>query len=112
MTCLEGATDGAVPTNRHGGCRDLSGGGPMDLTIATLIVVGAFAVFGLYYAFFVAGRGKAKGDTSRTWCMPQGHSDIGERTATGREIAPPDECPPPPASEPVRDSSGKRQRFA
>ena len=67
----------------------------MELTLSTVLVVGAFALFGLYYAFFVARRGKAKGDTARTWCMPQGHSDIGERTSEGRELAPPDECPPP-----------------
>jgi hypothetical protein len=84
----------------------------MDTTIATIIVVGAFAVFALYYGFFVARRGKAKGDTERTWCMPQGHSDVEERTSQGREIAPPDECPTP-ADQPMRSESDQRpRRFA
>jgi hypothetical protein len=83
----------------------------MELTIATLIVVGAFAIFGLYYAFLIAGTGKAKGDTRRTWCMPLGHGDIAQQTEAGRELAPPDECPPPPANEHVRDS-GEKPRFA
>jgi hypothetical protein len=84
----------------------------MEITAATMIVVGAFAIFALYYGLFVARRGKAKGDTARTWCMPQGHSDVDERTSQGRELAPPDECPTP-ADQPVSSGSGKRsQRFA
>jgi hypothetical protein len=67
----------------------------MEVTVATIVVVLAFAMFAAYYTFFVARRGKAKGDTARTWCMPQGHSDVNERTPDGREIAPPDECPAP-----------------
>ena len=81
----------------------------MDVTIATMVVVGAFALFGLYYGLFVARRGKAKGDTARTWCMPQGHSDVDERTSEGREIAPPDECPTP-ADQPIRDDRDQRSR--
>jgi hypothetical protein len=84
----------------------------MDLTIATMVVVGAFALFALYYGLFVARRGKATGDTARTWCMPQGHSDVDERTSQGQEIAPPDECPAP-ASSPMQDDSDQRpRRFA
>ena len=81
----------------------------MDVTIATMVVVGAFAIFALYYGFFVAGRGKRKGDTARTWCMPQGHSDIDERTSQGTEIAPPDECPTP-ADQPMRSQNDQRSR--
>jgi hypothetical protein len=84
----------------------------MDVTIATIIVVGAFAIFGLYYGLFVARRGKAKGDTDRTWCMPQGHSDVDERTSQGREIAPPDECPAPPDTRLQTDSEKRSRRFA
>lgn len=83
----------------------------MDMTVATMIVVGAFAIFAVYYAVFVARWGKAKGDTARTWCMPQGHSDVDERTSGGREIAPPDECPPP-ADQPLSDSDKRSRRFA
>ncbi|HEY7450159.1 MAG TPA: hypothetical protein VH702_18530 [Vicinamibacterales bacterium] len=81
----------------------------MDVTIATMVVVGAFALFALYYGFFVAGRGKAKGDTARTWCMPQGHSDVNEQTSQGKELAPPDECPTP-ADQPTRRESDQRSR--
>jgi hypothetical protein len=81
----------------------------MDVTIATMVVVGAFAIFALYYGFFIAGRGKAKGDTARTWCMPQGHSDVDERTSQGKEMAPPDECPTPD-NQPVRSENDQRSR--
>lgn len=83
----------------------------MDLTVATIIAVGAFAIFALYYGLFVARWGKAKGDTARTWCMPQGHSDVGERTSDGREIAPSDECPTP-AEQPRRTGTHNWQRLA
>jgi hypothetical protein len=79
----------------------------MDVTIATMVVVGGFAIFALYYGFFVARRGKRKGDTARSWCMPQGHSDVDERTSDGREMAPPDECPTP-ADQPRRGENDQR----
>ncbi len=63
-------------------------------TMAILMAVAAFAVFGVLYVVFGARRGKAEGHTDRTWCLPQGHGDIDVRTETGREIAPDDTCSP------------------
>jgi hypothetical protein len=66
-------------------------------TVAILVAVAAFAVFGVLYAIYGARRGKATGQTDRTWCMPQGHGDI-DVAGTG-EIAPADTCPPIPADQ-------------
>jgi hypothetical protein len=67
-------------------------------TVAILIAVAAFAVFGVLYAVFGARRGKASGETDRTWCLPQGHGDI-DVTGDGPEVAPRDTCAPAPADE-------------
>ena len=57
-------------------------------TMAIIMAVTAFAVFGVLYVVFGARRGKAEGHTDRTWCLPQGHGDIDVRSESGREIAP------------------------
>lgn len=77
----------------------------MEITTGTLIVIVLMSALLIPFLVHEIRKGKRFGRTEKTWCKPQGHTDVGEdsgRGPGGREIgrtaSTPDDCATAPPS--------------